>query len=163
MEKQITGMMIYYYFVCKRKLWYFCHDINMESLNADVQIGKFLDESSYGRENKHLNIDNVINIDYIKEMNILHEIKKSRAIEEASVWQVKYYLFYLKQRGVVLKGRIDYPTIKKSVDVTLTEEDETEFVRIIQEIQNINDRMKPLDFIKKPICSKCAYRDLCLI
>ena len=47
MEERITGVMIYYYFVCRRKLWYFCHEINMESENEDVQIGKLLDESSY--------------------------------------------------------------------------------------------------------------------
>ena len=27
--------MIYYYFVCKRKLWYFCHEIRMEAENED--------------------------------------------------------------------------------------------------------------------------------
>ena len=36
MEERITGVMVYYYFVCKRKLWYFCHDITMESGNDDV-------------------------------------------------------------------------------------------------------------------------------
>ena len=84
---RVTGVMIYYYFVCKRKLWYFCHDINMESDNENVLLGKILDEGSYAREDKHINIDNVINIDFIKEQRELHEVKKSRAIEEASVWQ----------------------------------------------------------------------------
>ena len=41
-DKRITGVMIYYYFVCKRKLWYFCHEINMESENENVQLGKLL-------------------------------------------------------------------------------------------------------------------------
>ena len=27
MEKNITGTMFYYYFVCKRKLWYFSQNI----------------------------------------------------------------------------------------------------------------------------------------
>ena len=36
MDERITGVMIYYYFVCKRKLWYFCHDIRMEAENEDV-------------------------------------------------------------------------------------------------------------------------------
>ena len=27
MDDRITGVMVYYYFVCRRKLWYFCHDI----------------------------------------------------------------------------------------------------------------------------------------
>ena len=31
MEERITGVMIYYYFVCKRKLWYFCHDIQWKT------------------------------------------------------------------------------------------------------------------------------------
>ena len=89
MDERITGVMIYYYFVCKRKLWYLCHEINLESENEDVLLGKILDDGSYKRENKHINIDNTINIDFIKERKELHEIKKSKAIEEAGIWQVK--------------------------------------------------------------------------
>ena len=125
METRITGVMIYYYFVCKRKLWYFIHEINMESENENVMLGKLLDESSYQRDDKHINIDNVINIDFIKEHKELHEVKKSRSIEEAGIWQVKYYLYYLKQRGADgFKARIDYPLIKKNLVVELTQEDE---------------------------------------
>ena len=92
MEERITGVMIYYYFVCRRKLWYFCHEINMESENEDVQIGKLLDESSYERSEKHIQINGEINIDFIKDHQELHEIKKSKSIEQAGIWQVKYYL-----------------------------------------------------------------------
>ena len=67
MEEKVTGVMIYYYFVCKRKLWYFCHEIRMEAENEDVLLGKLLDESSYGKNEKHINIDNVINIDFIRD------------------------------------------------------------------------------------------------
>ena len=62
MDERITGVMIYYYFVCKRKLWYFCHDIRMETENEDVILGKILDESSYKKKDKHVNIDDIINI-----------------------------------------------------------------------------------------------------
>lgn len=124
MEERITGVMIYYYFVCRRKLWYFCHEINMESENEDVMLGKLLDEGSYKREDKHINIDNVINIDFIRERKELHEVKKSKAVEEAGVWQVKYYLYYLKKRGVDgLKAKIDYPLLKKNLVVELSKED----------------------------------------
>lgn len=74
MENRVTGVMIYYYFVCKRKLWYFINEINMESDNENVMLGKLLDENSYRRDDKHINIDNVINIDFIKEHQELHEI-----------------------------------------------------------------------------------------
>ena len=36
MENRITGVMIYYYFVCKRKLWYFCHEIRMDEYSCAV-------------------------------------------------------------------------------------------------------------------------------
>lgn len=114
MDDRITGVMVYYYFVCRRKLWYFCHDINMENENENVMIGRILDETSYKRDDKHVNIDNVINIDFIREHKEIHEIKKSKAIEEAGIWQTKYYLYYLKQRGVTqLKAKIDYPLLRK--------------------------------------------------
>lgn len=156
--------MIYYYFVCKRKLWYFMNDINMESENEDVMLGKLLDESSYKKDDKHINIDNIINIDFIREHRELHEIKKSKAIEEAGIWQVKYYLYYLKKKGVTgLKAKIDYPLIKKNVVVELTEEDEHFIEEIIRDILDIKKQLVPPEFESKKICSKCAYHDLCLI
>lgn len=43
-------------------------------------------------------------------------------MEDAGIWQVKYYLYYLQKRGVSgLKGKIDYPLLKKSVIVELSE------------------------------------------
>lgn len=68
--------MIYYCTVCKRKLWYSCKKIELEYLNENVQIGKALDESAYGKEDKHINIRDEINIDFIKEKRIIHEVKK---------------------------------------------------------------------------------------
>ena len=156
--------MIYYYFVCKRKLWYFTNEINMETENENVMLGKLLDENSYKKDDKQINIDNVINIDFIREHRELHEVKKSRAIEEAGIWQVKYYLYYLKKRGVSdLKAKIDYPLIKKNVVVKLTQEDELRLEEIIREIIEIKNQLLPPDFESKKICNKCAYHDLCFI
>lgn len=164
MEERITGVMIYYYFVCKRKLWYFMNEINMETENENVLLGKLLDESSYKKDDKHINIDNVINIDFIREHRELHEVKKSRAIEEAGIWQVKYYLYYLKKRGVSdLKAKIDYPLIKKNLVVELTGEDEIRIEEIIREITDIKAQLLPPEFDARKICNKCAYHDLCFI
>ena len=164
MENRVTGVMIYYYFVCKRKLWYFINEINMESDNENVMLGKLLDENSYRRDDKHINIDNVINIDFIKEHQELHEIKKSKAIEEAGIWQVKYYLYYLKQRGVKgLTAKIDYPLIKKNIVVELSEDDEVQLQKIVADIEKLKMQEQPPAFEKQKICEKCAYHDLCFI
>lgn len=164
MDDRITGVMVYYYFVCHRKLWYFCHDINMESENENVQIGKLLDETSYKRTDKHVNIDNVINIDFIREHKEIHEIKKSRAIEEAGIWQTKYYLYYLKQKGVDhLKAKIDYPLIRKNIIIELIPEDEEKMKSILEEIQKIKKSGDIPLLDEKKICKKCAYYDLCFV
>lgn len=164
MDERITGVMIYYYFVCKRKLWYFCHDIRMETENEDVILGKILDESSYKKKDKHVNIDDIINIDFISENKELHEVKKSKAVEDAGIWQVKYYLYYLQRRGVNgLKGEIDYPLLKKSVIVELSEKDVKILDRIIAEITEIKHQEIPPASGNRKLCKKCAYYDLCTI
>lgn len=161
---KITGIMIYYYNVCKRKLWYSCKRIELESLNENVQIGKALDESTYDRENKHININDEINIDFIKEHRIVHEVKKSKKIEEASIWQVKYYLYYLEKEGVYdIRGQIDYPLLRKTKEVELTEEDRDTIEEMIQGIREINELSSPPVMKKMAICKKCAFHDLCWI
>lgn len=164
MDKRITGVMLYYYKVCHRKLWYFYNEIQMEDTNDDVAIGKILDEQTYKRDNKHINIDNVINIDFIRSKGVLHEIKKSKKIEEASILQVKYYLYYLKKRGVDnIKGKIDYPLLKQTIEVELKQNDIDEIEKILVDIKNIVSKEYPPIIDKKKICKACAYYELCFI
>lgn len=164
MEKDITGVMVYYYEVCKRKLWYFYNEISMEDNSENVQIGKTIDEKTYKRDEKHININNVVNIDFIKTKGILHEVKKSNKIEEASILQVKYYLYYLKQNGVDnIKGKIDYPLLKQTVEVELNEEDIEKIEEVLNDIRDIVKKDKPSELQKKRICKNCAYHDLCFI
>lgn len=164
MKKAITGVMIYYYKVCHRKLWYFYHEIQMEQDNQNVQIGRVLDENAYKREDKHINIDNVINVDFIRTKGVLHEVKKSKKIEQASILQMKYYLYYMNKKGVThLTGKIDYPLLKESVDVVLTEEDITMLEIILKDIEKIVTEPVPPSLNKKNICKSCAYFDLCYI
>lgn len=162
--ENISGMQVYYYFVCQKKLWYFSHDICMENESENVQIGKILDETSYKNKDKHIMIDNVINIDFLSEHNVLHEIKKSRKIEEASIWQVKYYIYYLKKRGVDnIKGKIDYPLLKQSLMVELSDDDVDTLKKVLNNIQSIiNSKLPPKDESKK-YCKLCAYYDFCCI
>lgn len=163
-ELRVTGLMFYYYWVCDRKLWYFYNSICMEQNNDNVALGKLLDEKAYANEEKHINIDNVINIDFIEKEKVLHEIKKSRKIEEASVWQVKYYLYYLKKKGVYgLSGRIDYPLLKQTKIVKLIDSDERIIEEVLDNIQKIISEPKPRNLCKKAICKNCSYYDLCYI
>jgi CRISPR-associated exonuclease Cas4 len=135
----------------------------MEQGNENVAIGKLLDEASYKREEKHINIDNIINIDFLRTEGILHEVKKSKKIEEASVWQVKYYLYYLQQHGVFIKAKIDYPLLKETLDVELRKEDIKILENNLEDIRQIVAANRPPELLKLGICRNCAYYDLCFI
>jgi len=162
--KEVTGVMVYYYFVCKRKLWYFSNNLNMESTSELVGIGKLVDETSYSRERKNILIDEVINIDFLKNWKIVHEVKKSRKIDEASKWQLKYYMWVLKNKGVQIeKGVLDYPLLRKREEVYLEEDDEYRLEHVINDIQTILTSDLPPDTINKSMCKKCAYYELCYI
>ena len=164
MDKGITGLMVYYYEVCKRKLWYFVNEIQLEENNSNIILGKLLEENTYTRDEKKINIDGVINIDFIRSKKILHEIKKSNSIEPASLLQVQYYLYYLEKKGLIgLKGILDYPLLKQTVEVNLTDEDRENLDNIIIGIKEILRKESPPALEKNGICKKCAYFDLCFV
>ena len=164
MDKNITGLMVYYYEVCKRKLWYFVNEIQLEENNSNVILGKLLEENTYTKDEKKINIDGVINIDFIRSKKVLHEIKKSNSIEPASLLQVQYYLYYLEKKGLIgLKGILDYPLLKQTVEVNLTDKDRENLDNIIIGIKEILRKESPPALEKNGICKKCAYFDLCFV
>lgn len=163
-EDKITGLMIYYYFVCKKKFWFSVNGISMEAEHENVQIGKILDEMSYSYERKHISINNEINLDFVKKSGIIHEIKKSRKIEDASIWQVKYYLYYLKKRGIEgITAKIDYPLLKKNIEIVLCEKDEAELDDVIINVKKLLREKIPPNIDRSKKCLSCAYYDLCFI
>jgi len=162
--KKITGVMIYYYFVCKRKLWFFSKDLNMEHDSDLVGMGKLIDETSYIREKKGIIIDESINIDFVKNWKIIHEVKKSRKLNEASKWQVKYYIWLLNEYGInIQKGILDYPLLRKREEIFLNEDDKDRLQSVLMEIKNIISLDTPPEINNKSICKKCAYYELCYI
>ena len=163
-ELNYTGTQINYFFVCKRKLWLFTHDISFENENEYVQLGRLIDEYSYGRKKKQIEIGN-IKIDFVdNKRGVIHEVKKSRKIEKAHIWQVKYYLYQLRSRGIEnITGEIDYPKLKKRESVFLTEGDLQTFKDIFKEMAIILKLVQPPEVINRPFCKKCAYFEFCYV
>ena len=156
-----TGTQINYYFVCKRKLWLFSHNMEMENESDLVLLGKLLHERSYKRKLKEVGIGR-IKIDFIEKALEIHEVKRSRKIENAHVYQLLYYLYFIKRyTNKIMKGVLNYPLLKKKVNVELTAEKEKEIQSLLKNISDIIDMEKPpeADWIK--YCKTCAYRELC--
>ncbi len=159
----ITGTKINYYFVCKRKLWLFANQIEMEQESDLVAQGKLIGETTYPEKRHELAIDGVMVIDFADlQSGVIHEIKKSDKMEEAHLWQVKFYLWYLKTKGLDgLTGELDYPKLKRRVTVTLSEDDVQHLQTIMAEVEQIEQLPTPPPKLDKRFCKNCAYFELC--
>ncbi|UJG43462.1 MAG: CRISPR-associated protein Cas4 [Candidatus Heimdallarchaeum endolithica] len=162
--KKITGVMVSYYFICKRKLWLFARNIQLENENEHVLIGKQIHEESYSKTKKDITILDTINIDFInrKDKLILNEVKKSSKNEKADHYQMLYYLYFLSEFGVNAEGEIRYSKENKKKHIVLTEENKKEILLILDKIEKIIEGSLPKN-IKTSRCTKCAYKDFCYV
>ena len=163
---QITGTLINYYFHCKTQCWLHANRINLEDNSEDVRIGKILHEIQEEKNKKsEIAIDNV-KIDKLTK-EYLVEIKKSDSDPEAVKWQVLLYLYKLKQKGVVKKGKIEFieknRQSKKVHYVALDEANERELLEVSNAIGNLIDLPAPPEPIFEKHCKKCAYYEYCFI
>lgn len=157
-----TGVEINYYFVCKRKLWFFTHNINMEHNSTRVEIGKELHEDSFNRKNKEIMIDNQICLDFIDKELLINETKLTKAMNDATKYQILYYIYYLENKGIEgVKGIVHYPKSKRTEIIELKDEDRKALDKIIKTIYAIKQNNTPPPLEKERKCKKCSYYELC--
>ncbi len=162
-EPRITGTMVNYYFICHRKLWLFTHDVQLEKESDAVAQGKLIDETTYPDQKHGIDIQGTVVLDFLRVKDrVIHEIKKSDSVEQAHIWQLKYYLYVLKSMGVEgMSGEIDYPKLRKRETVELLPEDEHHLHDILNRIEAIKHTDLIPDTINKSFCKKCAYYEFC--
>jgi CRISPR-associated exonuclease Cas4 len=157
-----TGTEVGYYFICRKKLWWFAHGVEMEHGHDRVRMGRLVHGESYTRRKKELNIDDRIVLDW-REDGVIHEVKLTDSMEEAHEMQLLYYLYYLKHhKGVVgLRGQIDYPKLRETKAVELAPEREREIGAALEEMRRIvgSPRAPEVGWMK--ICNSCSYAELC--
>ena len=160
-KESITGVQVAYFIICKRKLWLFSHQIGMEQSSEKVKLGSLLHETSYKRKMKEVELES-IKIDFLENKGEIHEVKKSRKIEDAHEFQMLYYLFYLKKKGIPgLKGVIDYPLLRRRKEVMLDRDKEIQILKILREIESIIEQGKPPLADRLPYCKSCSYYNFC--
>ena len=161
----INATYINIYNVCKRELWLHANEIRFEHTSDIVYDGKLIHEDSYPqRSSKYEEIEiDGIKVDYYDTKNkVIHEIKRSNKIELAHEWQLKYYMYVFEQHGVTdVKGILEYPTLRKTQSVVLSDVDRDRIKEIIADIDKIisSEECPPLQ--KKGICKSCSYYEFC--
>ena len=161
---QLTGTLINYYFHCKTQCWLFANRINLEDNSEDVRIGKVLHEI---REDKVSEVSfESIKVDKITKDYVI-EVKKSDSDLEAARWQLLFYLYKLKQKGIVKRGKLEVfeknRQNKKVHFVELGELEENELIEVLQNIEELINLPKPPKPQFMPKCKKCAYYEYCFI
>ncbi len=164
---QVTGTLVSYYFYCKRRMWLHANGINMEDTSDLVYDGKLIHETSYPQRSERyeeVEIDG-IKIDYYDARNkVIHEMKRSDKVEEAHIWQVKYYIYVLERNGVKdVSGLLEYPTLRQTTKVELKDADRQKIVEMEKEITEIiqSDDCPPV--IHSKICKNCSFFDFCYV
>ena len=160
-----TGTHFNYYQICRRKLWLFANGINMEHTSDTVYDGKLIHQGSYpqrAERYEEIAIEG-IKVDYFDaKRRVIHEIKRSDKVEKAHEWQVKYYIYVFERNGLEgCTGLLEYPTMRQTLPIELTDSDREEIRRMEQEITGIieSDFCPPL--VKKRLCKSCSYYDFC--
>ncbi|MFX0548658.1 CRISPR-associated protein Cas4 [Hathewaya histolytica] len=163
MSVYVNGTLIWFYNICKREVWLMARNIVPDQKDENIDLGRFIHEHSYSRKDKEIQIGN-IKFDVLlntKEKIIIGETKKSSKYEEASKWQLLYYLKVLKEGGIKAEGQLLYPEEKRRTKVILDEENEKQLNKMEEEIKKLCSKKYPDPPEKKSFCKNCGYREYC--
>ena len=139
----------------------------MEHTSDMVYDGKLIHEQSYPQRSERyeeMEIDG-IKIDYYDPRNkVIHEIKRSDKVEKAHEWQVKYYIRVLERNGISdVVGILEYPELRHTARVTLTDDDRAKIEEIEKDIEQIVHAETCPPVISAKICHNCSYSDFCYV
>lgn len=159
-----------YLLVCPRKLWLYAGGLGMEHASERVAEGTLLHETSYpSRSIRYEELEvGPVKIDfYDARERVIHEVKMSDRMEEAHVWQVKYYQSVLERIGVEgVTAVLEYPAFRHTEHLgALTDEDRGKLEAMEKEIDRIvqADVCPAVPAGRKGICRKCSYFDFCFV
>jgi CRISPR-associated exonuclease Cas4 len=163
----ISGTHFNYYHVCQRKLWLFANGISMEHTSDLVYDGKLIHETSYPQRPERYEEMTIggCKIDFYDAKNrVIHEIKKSDKMEKAHEWQVKYYIVTMERNGIEnVKGVLEYPVLRQTTPVELTNADRETVVEMEKQITLIIESEQCPPLIHARICKNCSYYEFCYV
>jgi len=157
---RVTGVMMQYYYVCKRELWFASRNLEIDRENPTVVRGTQVDDTAYGDKRRNLHLG-MISLDLLEDGRVV-EVKPSSALTEPAEMQLSYYLWYLDRvAGIEKDGVLAHPRERRREQVELTNERRQEVEDAIRGIYEIVTSDTPPEAEEKPFCDSCAYHDFC--
>lgn len=145
----------------------FGNGIKMEHTSELVAHGKLIHKASFRQRAKRYTevaIDGSKIDFYDAKKKIIHEVKKSSAMQHVHIWQIKFYIWLLEQYGIKgVTGLLEYPTERIRKEIILKPADRQALIKTIQQIKLIIQAEKPPVRRWKEICRACAYHHFCWV
>jgi CRISPR-associated exonuclease Cas4 len=170
-------MLVGYALICERKAWLSMRGLWMEQTSEAVALGRLLGQRSYARRQKELMLtaeapDGTPLVGKLDGVNlregVLHEVKRSRAVEEAHRWQLRFYLWLLRLCGVTrddgqpFTGQLDYPRLRRTEVVTLAPAHEARLEALVARLRTLAEaETPPPRLTRRAFCRRCAFEELC--
>lgn len=162
-DLNVTGTLIWYYYICHREVWLMARRIVPEQDDTNIDIGRFIHEMSYPRNKKEVNIGH-IKLDIVKRGKdgfVVAEVKKTSRFETSARMQLAYYLSELDKLGLNATGELRFPEEKRVEKIKLTPKLKEELEKAVRDILRIAYLEKPPQPQKVSFCRKCAYAEFC--
>ena len=160
-EFHVTGVMMQYYAVCERELWFVSRHLEIDRDNVAVVRGTQVDDSAYEGKRRNVSIDGTIAIDVLEDGRVM-EVKPSSSLVDPAKLQLCYYLWYLDRVvGVEREGVLAHPTERRRETVELTDEHVEWVEESIRGVHRVVTSDTPPPAEEKPFCGSCAYHDFC--
>lgn len=163
LDFNITGTLIWYYNICQREVWLMVHHIVPDQNNENMTIGRAINENSYAREKKEIDLGNA-KIDLIrteKGQLVVGEVKKSSKYIESASQQLLFYLLQLREMGIDARGELLIPEEKKKIAINLDAESELLIKTVIEDVARICLMEKAPPAVRNKYCRNCAYTEFC--
>jgi len=157
---RVTGVMMQYYHVCTRELWFVSRNLEIDRENPTVVRGTRVDETAYDEQRRNLSLG-MISLDLLEDGRVI-EVKPSSSLTEPAEMQLAYYLWYLDRvAGVETDGVLAHPREREREPITLTDERIEAVEAAIPGIYEVVTQETPPPAEEKPFCDSCAYHDFC--
>lgn len=160
----VTGSLIQAYLICPRQCWLMIHQMTGDQNNDFLSIGRYIAEDSYSRAKKEINIKGIGKVDAVETKNEfikLIEVKKSSKKLKSAEMQLIFYIYKLSKRiDKKIIGEVRIPKERKNVEIILNEENERMISDIINNIEELENKVIPLPE-HKSYCRTCSYNEFC--
>lgn len=156
----VGGVHIKYLYHCPRQLWLYARGVRPEHLNASVQLGEAVHETSYPRSAP---VDlGAARIDHVDGQAWVHEVKSSTRPTAADEAQAIHYCHRLRQIGVEARGAVlHYPKTRRTRRIIYASDQEARAVADILDAVRTATLATSPPRLSRADCTGCSYLDYC--